>query len=112
MLSTSPAFESRSSSSLEIYNQTLTPGNHGLAVEMGYRGDSTVFAYLKDYEFKLRSSYTFYATKGKITTVRAIGYQKGDITYDLRERPSITFDVKQISYTVDQNQLWRLTQAG
>jgi len=89
--------------SLEIFNQNLVPGNHVLAVEMVYRGDSAVFAYLKDYLFKLRSSYTFYATKGKITTVRAIGYQKGDITYDLRERPSITFDVKQISYTAEQN---------
>lgn len=90
-------------SSLEIFNQNMVPGNHVLAVEMVYRGDSAVFAYLKDYLFKLRSSYTFYATKGKITTVRAIGYQKGDITYDLRERPSITFDVKQISYTAEQN---------
>ncbi|HRE91349.1 MAG TPA: dihydrolipoamide acetyltransferase, partial [Myxococcota bacterium] len=70
---------------------------------MVYRGDSSVFAYLKDYLFKLRASYTFYATKGKITTVRAIGFQKGDITYDLRERPSITFDVKQVSYTSDVN---------
>ncbi len=89
--------------SIEIFNQNMVPGNHVLAVEMVYRGDSSVFAYLKDYEFKLRSSYTFYATKGKITTVRAIGYQKGDITWDLRERPSITFDVKQVSYTADQN---------
>jgi len=89
--------------SFEIFNQNMVPGNHVLAVEMVYRGDSAVFAYLKDYLFKLRASYTFYATKGKITTVRAIGYQKGDITYDLRERPSITFDVKQISYTAEQN---------
>jgi hypothetical protein len=88
--------------SIEILTQNLTPGNHVLAVEMVYRGDSTVFAYLKDYLFKLRASYTFYATKGKITTVRAIGYQKGDITYDLRDRPSITFDVKQVSYTADE----------
>ena len=85
--------------SIEIFNQNLVPGNHVLAVEMVYRGDSAVFAYLKDYLFKLRANYTFYATKGKITTVRAIGYQRGDITYDLRERPSITFDVKQVSYT-------------
>ncbi len=85
--------------SIEIFNQNLVPGNHVLAVEMVYRGDSSVFAYLKDYLFKLRANYTFYATKGKITTVRAIGYQRGDITYDLRERPSITFDVKQVSYT-------------
>lgn len=88
--------------SFEIFNQNLVPGNHVLSVEMVYRGDSSVFAYLKDYLFKLRASYTFYATKGKITTVRSTGYQKGDITYDLRERPSITFDVKQVSYTSDQ----------
>lgn len=90
--------------SIEIFNQNMVPGNHVLAVEMVYRGDSSVFAYLKDYLFKLRASYTFYATKGKITTVRSIGYQKGDITYDLRERPSITFDVKQVSYTNEDTQ--------
>ncbi|MFO0750265.1 MAG: dihydrolipoamide acetyltransferase [Myxococcota bacterium] len=90
---------------IEIFNQNMVPGNHVLAVEMVYRGDSAVFAYLKDYLFKLRASYTFYATKGKITTVRAIGYQKGDITYDLRERPSITFDVKQVSYTNEEVQV-------
>ncbi len=87
--------------SIEILTQNMAPGNHVLAVEMVYRGDSTVFAYLKDYLFKLRANYTFYATKGKITTVRAIGYQKGDITYDLRERPSIKFDVQQVSYTAE-----------
>ncbi|MCA9515794.1 MAG: dihydrolipoamide acetyltransferase [Myxococcales bacterium] len=85
--------------SIEIFNQNLVPGNHVLAVEMIYRGDSAIFPYLKDYLFKLRANYTFFATKGKITTVRAIGYQRGDITYDLRERPSIQFDVKQVSYT-------------
>lgn len=87
--------------SIEIFNQNLVPGNHVLAVEMIYRGDSALFPYLKDYLFKLRANYTFFATKGKITTVRAIGYQRGDITYDLRERPSIKFDVKQISYTAE-----------
>lgn len=85
--------------SIPIFDQNLSPGNHVLTVEMVYRGDSKVFSYLKDYDFKLRASHTFFATKGKVTTVRAIGYQKGDITWDLRERPSITFDVKQVSYT-------------
>lgn len=86
---------------IEIFNQTLVPGNHVLTVEMSYRGDSVLFNYLKDYLFKLRASYTFYATKGKVTTVHSIGYQKGDITYDLRDRPSITFEVKQVSYTAE-----------
>lgn len=85
----------------QIFDQNLGPGNHVLTVEMVYRGDSKVFAYLQDYDFKLRASYTFFATKGKVTTVRAIGYQKGDITWDLRERPSITFDLKQVSYTAN-----------
>lgn len=98
--------------SIEIFSQNMVPGNHVLAVEMVYRGDSSVFAYLKDYLFKLRASYTFYATKGKITTVRSIGYQKGDITYDLRERPSITFDVKQVSYTNDEVQIMPSPPAG
>lgn len=84
---------------LETFNQSLAPGNHVLSVEMIYRGDSSLFAYLEDYEFKLRASYTFYATKGKITAVRAVGYQRGDITWDLRERPSITFEIEQSSYT-------------
>lgn len=84
---------------IETFNQTLAPGNHVLSVEMVYRGDSGLFAYLKDYEFKIRASYAFYATKGKITAVRAVGYQRGDITWDLRERPSITFEIQQTSYT-------------
>jgi len=87
------------SDDLELFNQSLAPGNHVLSVEMVYRGDSSLFAYLKDYEFKLRASYTFYATKGKITAVRSIGYQRGDITWDLRERPSINFEINQSSYT-------------
>jgi hypothetical protein len=84
---------------IETFNQSLAPGNHVLSVEMIYRGDSSLFAYLEDYEFKLRASYTFYATKGKITAVRSVGYQRGDITWDLRERPSITFEIEQSSYT-------------
>lgn len=98
--------------SIELFNQNLAPGNHVLAVEMIYRGDSTLFQYLDDYVFKLRANYTFYATKGKITTVRAIGYLRGDITYDLRERPSIKFDVKQISYTKDDAEAGRPEPAG
>lgn len=87
---------------LEVFNQNLAPGNHVLSVEMVYRGDSSLFAYLKDYEFKLRASYTFFAAKGKITAVRAIGFQRGDFTWDLRERPSISFDTSQTSYTASE----------
>lgn len=84
---------------VEIFSGNVAPGNHSLTVEMMYRGDSIFFSYLNDYLFKLRASYTFYATKGKITTVRSIGFLKGDITYNLTDRPSIKFQVSQKSYT-------------
>jgi hypothetical protein len=84
---------------VEIFSGNVAPGNHNLTVEMVYRGDSAVFSYLKDYLFRLRANYTFYATKGKVTTLQSVGYLKGDITYDLTTRPSIKFKVSQKSYT-------------
>ena len=84
---------------VEIFSGNVAPGNHNLQVEMVYRGDSSVFTYMNDYVFKLRANYTFYATKGKVTTVTSKGYLKGDITYDITDRPSITFSVGQRSYT-------------
>jgi hypothetical protein len=85
--------------SFEVYNANLLPGNHVISVEMTYRGDSSVFTYLKGYVFKLRANFTFYATKGKITRVESVGYKKGDITWELTKRPSITFRVRQTSYS-------------
>ena len=84
---------------LKIFAGNVAPGNHNLQVEMIYRGDSAIFTYMNDYVFKLRANYTFYATKGKVTTLTSKGYLKGDVTYDLTDRPSITFGVGQRSYT-------------
>jgi hypothetical protein len=85
----------------EVYSANVLPGNHVLSVEMTYRGDSSVFTYMKDYVFRLRANFTFYATKGKITRVESVGYKKGDITWELTKRPSITFRVRQTSYSKD-----------
>ena len=84
---------------IEIYSGNLLPGNHVLSVEMRYRGDSSVFGYLNDYVFRLRANFTFYATKGKITTVRSFGFLRGDVTYDLLQRPYIKFKSSQESYS-------------
>ncbi len=98
-------YQDKSSSTLatkkafEIYGANILPGDHVLSVEMVYRGDSSVFTYLRDYLFRLRANFTFYATKGKITRVQAVGYKKGDITWELTKRPSIKFRVRQQSYT-------------
>jgi hypothetical protein len=87
------------SSSIDIYTGNVLPGNHVLSVEMDYRGDSPLFTYLQDYVFKLKATYTFYATKGRITTVKAVGYLKDDGTHLLTDRPSINFAVQQVSYS-------------
>lgn len=80
----------------EIYNGSIIPGNHSLTVELVYRGRSNLFSYLKGYVFKLRSAYTFYAAKGRITQVSVIGYERGGIGTDLEDKPYIKYEVKQI----------------
>jgi len=84
---------------IELFAGNVLPGNHVLSVEMRYRGDSTVFGYLNDYVFRLRANFTFYATKGKVTKVKAVGFLRGDVTYDLTQRPYIKFETSQESYT-------------
>lgn len=80
----------------EIYNGSIIPGNHALTVELVYRGNSSLFSYLKGYVFKLKSSYTFYAAKGRVTQVDVVGFERGGVGTDLEDKPYIKYDVKQI----------------
>jgi hypothetical protein len=80
----------------EISKKSITPGNHILQVEMVYRGNSTLFPYLKGYKWKINSSFTFYAAKGKLTRIKSVGFKKGGITARLEDKPSVKFDVMQI----------------
>lgn len=86
----------------EIYNGSVIPGNHSLSVEMVYQGNSELFSYLKGYVFKLKSSYTFYATKGRITEVGIVGYERGGVGTDLEDKPYIKYDVKLIQNKKDK----------
>jgi hypothetical protein len=80
---------------IEIFNGPIVPGNHNLSVYMVYRGNGYgVFSYLKGYTFKIKSSYAFTAEEGKITTIKIVGYEKGGITTDLKDRPAIRYDVE------------------
>jgi hypothetical protein len=80
----------------EIYNGSVIPGNHALTVEMVYRGNSDLFSYLEGYVFKLKSSYTFYAARGRVTEVSVVGYERGGVATDLEDKPYIKYEVKQI----------------
>ncbi len=78
---------------VEIFNGPITPGNHTVSVVMTYRGNGFgIFSYLRGYVFNLRSSHTFHAEEGKQVRVRVVGYEKGGITTDLKDRPDIRFE--------------------
>ncbi len=80
---------------IEVYAGSVAPGNHQISVYLEYEGYGFgVFSYLKDYRFKIKSSYTFNAEEGKLTTVRIVGCEKGGITTELKDRPSVRYDVE------------------
>ncbi len=80
---------------IEIFNGRIVPGNHAVTVKLQYRGHGFgVFSYIEGYKFKLQSSYTINAEGGKVTQVKVVGYEKGNITTDLRDRPAIKYDVE------------------
>lgn len=85
----------------EIFNGRIVPGNHQIAVRMVYRGHGYgIFSYLEGYKFKLQSNQTFNAEGAKVTTVKVVGYEKGGITSDIKDKPAIRYD---ISSTKDQS---------
>lgn len=78
----------------EIFNGRIVPGNHQIAVRMVYRGSGYgIFSYLEGYKFKLQSNQTFNAEGAKVTTVKVVGYEKGGITADIKDRPGIRYDI-------------------
>lgn len=78
----------------EIFNGRIVPGNHQIAVRMVYRGHGYgIFSYLEGYKFKLQSNQTFNAEAGKVTTVKVVGFEKGGITSDIKDKPAIRYDI-------------------
>ncbi len=79
---------------IELFNGRILPGNHQIAVRMVYRGSgSGIFTYLDGYKFKLQATQTFNAEPGKVTTVKIVGFEKGGITTDVKDRPAIRYDI-------------------
>jgi hypothetical protein len=78
----------------EIFNGRIVPGNHQIAVALVYRGHGYgVFSYLEGYKFKVQSSYTFNAEPGKVSTIKVVGFEKGGLTAELKDRPAVRYDV-------------------
>lgn len=79
---------------VEVFAAALAEGNHSLSVEATYRGDSALFPYLAGYEFNLRSSYTFYARRGRLTRVRVMPHERAELGIAFEDRPSIKYAVE------------------
>jgi hypothetical protein len=79
---------------IPIFDGNLVEGSHTLTVNLVYQGNGTgVFRYLSAYKWKLKDSITFTAEPGKVTTIDAVGFESGNFTTALEERPKIRFDV-------------------
>jgi hypothetical protein len=78
----------------EIFNGRIVPGNHQISVQLVFRGHGYgLFSYLEGYKFKVQSSYTFNAEPGKVNTIKVVGFEKGGITAELKDRPAVRYDV-------------------
>jgi hypothetical protein len=82
----------------EVFNGAIVPGPHTVMVMLVYRGSGFgVFNYFKGYKFTVRSSHTFTAGEGKLTEITVRGYEKGNITTPLAERPAVDFKLNVLS---------------
>jgi hypothetical protein len=82
----------------DIYNGAIQPGSHTLSVSLVYQGNGFgVFSYLKGYKFKVKSSHTFVAGESKTTSITVVGFEKGNITTQLSDKPAIDFRVNVIA---------------
>jgi hypothetical protein len=78
----------------EIYNGAIQPGSHTLTVMLQYQGNGFgVFSYLKGYKFTAKSSQSFVAAESKTTSITVVGYEKGNMTTQLSDKPAVDFRI-------------------
>ncbi len=74
----------------EVYNGSIPPGNHNLAVYLRYQGSGYgVFQYFNGYDFEMRNSCTIPSKEGKIAVVTSKAVQKGNITTSKENEPDL-----------------------
>ncbi|OGQ24232.1 MAG: hypothetical protein A2138_08205 [Deltaproteobacteria bacterium RBG_16_71_12] len=78
---------------LPVFDGNIVEGSHTLSVQLVYKGNGTgVFRYLAAYTWTLKDSVTFTAEPGKVVTIDAVGFEKGNFTTPVEERPAIRFE--------------------
>ncbi len=73
-----------------IYDGNVIPGPHRVDIELTYRGNGYgVFNYLRDYTFVAPASHDFSAPKDGVMKLVSVGFEKGNLTTEMRDRPAI-----------------------
>jgi hypothetical protein len=79
---------------LQVFAGRVAPGPHQLAVKLTYRGRGAgLFGSAEGWRFKVQSSHQFSVEPGKVTTVRAVGFEQGGRGVDLKDRPSVRYEL-------------------
>jgi hypothetical protein len=75
---------------LTVLDGNIVPGPHTITVELTYQGQGFgVFSYLNGYTFESRSSYNFTAPENGAVRLLSSGYEKGNLTTEMKDRPSV-----------------------
>jgi hypothetical protein len=76
-----------------LWDGNIIEGSHTLTVELRYKGNgSGVFQYLSGYTWKLKDALTFTAESGKLVQIDVVGFESGNFTTEMSERPKLRFD--------------------
>lgn len=78
-----------------LFDQRIQPGTHQVFAQYELRGHGWgILSYLEGMRIKLRGAYTFQAEPGKISTVKAIVFERSGLTMEFKDRPGLRFDLK------------------
>jgi len=73
-----------------VLDGNIVPGPHTITVELTYQGQGFgVFSYLNGYTFESRSSHNFTAPKNGALRLMSVGFEKGNLTTEMKDRPSV-----------------------
>ena len=77
---------------IKVHEQTVPPGKHTVQVNYVLRGKGyKVFSYLRSYQFKVQSSYSFDVRDGAMSIIRVIADSRGGLR-NFVERPTVLYD--------------------
>ena len=84
---------------ISLFDGPVMPGEHTLSVVLQYRGHGYgIFSYLRGYQFKTKSSRTFTVNEGKAMKMEVVGFEKGNATTPLEERPDVRYIMNVTDY--------------